>query len=101
LEKTMTPEERIRQLMEENARLRSQLETTQAQSMYSGAMGSQYQQFQGEKDNSAMAEELRAYEDYQRNGYYGGPRLMPNRTPPKPSQYLRKEPGRRRSVGLD
>jgi hypothetical protein len=98
----MSPEERIRMLLEENAMLRGQLDSQQRSQAYSQAQSPEYQAFAKERGQAAMAEEFQQLEDYQRNGYYGGPRLMPYRNS-KPNQYMKKErrPKKSGPVGLD
>ena len=104
----MDPEDRIRMLMEENARLRAQIQG--APNPYAGMVSPEDQAFQQSQDEAMLRDELDRYREF-----VGGPMAGQYLTPPqkaqapspyarKESQYLRKEkrPARKpKPVGLD
>lgn len=85
----MTPEDRIRQLMEENAMLRAQLQGGSPYRDYQGpagipnAYGVTPEEYRADMDEAEAA----AAASYMGNGMSD----LLNRTPPRPSQHMRPE----------
>ena len=76
----MTPEEQIRQLMEENARLKAQLDNPYA----AVAPSREYQDWQHQQQTDALRKEFADYQKFHKS----------------PNMFMRKEP-RRKPIGLD
>ena len=102
----MTPEDRIRMLMEENARLRAQLGQSPYADFAGGvsksmpnAHGVTPEEYEADE---AAAEELQRWQA-ERSYMGGGISDAMHRRPPAPTQYLRTETRRPsgRAVGLD
>lgn len=83
----MTPEEQIRQLMEENARLKAKLDNP-----YGAVSPSrEYQDFQQHQEEDALRKELSDYQQFRSGRSYR--HAVPN-------MFMRKEPSRK-PIGLD
>lgn len=90
----MSPEEQIRALMEENARLRAQAGVNE----YSPFISEDYQAFQKQRSDEALRREMedRAVFEYRQSKPRGTPHLSTDGR----GLYMRKE-SRRGPVGLD
>jgi|LakMenEpi03Aug12_release.lakeMendotaPanAssembly.Ray.scaffolds.fasta_scaffold188762_6 hypothetical protein len=90
----MTPEERIRMLMEENAALRAQLQGRSPPGSYAGVPNPHGITPEMYQADMAEADALRQWQDQQ--SYMGGGMSdLMHRTPPRPSQHMRKEDSRK------
>lgn len=76
----MSPEEQIRQLLEENARLKAQLENPYA----AVAQSREHQDWQHQQQSDALRKELSDYQKFHKS----------------PSMFMRKGPSRK-PIGLD
>lgn len=82
----MSPEEQIRQLLEENARLKAQLANP-----YASHQSRDYEDFQQHQQSDALRKEVADYQQFRSGRNYR--HAVPN-------MYMRKEP-RRNPIGLD